>query len=85
MGILPEKSPYKLGDGAGLYIQIMPKGGKYWRLAYRFAGKQKTLALGTYPDVKLVAAKKKRLRNPILFFTGHRSISSVADQWLTTI
>jgi len=57
----PKKSPYRLSDGAGLYIQVMPKGGKYWRLAYRFAGKQKTLALGTYPDVKLVAARKKRL------------------------
>ena len=39
----------KHADGHGLYLQIAPKGGKYWRYAYRFDGKQKTLALGTYP------------------------------------
>lgn len=48
----------KLSDGGGLYIQINPNGSRYWRYKYRFHGKQKTLALGTYPDVKLARARK---------------------------
>lgn len=43
-----------------MFLLIDRKGGKYWRLAYRFVGKQKTLALGTYPEVTLEAARKAR-------------------------
>jgi integrase len=46
--------PVKLTDGGGLFLLVQPNGAKYWRLAYRFVGKQKTLALGVYPDVPLV-------------------------------
>lgn len=56
----PAMKPVKLTDGGGMFLLVDPKGGKYWRLAYRFAGKQKTLALGTYPDVPLEAARKAR-------------------------
>lgn len=49
----------KYSDGGGLYLHVMSSG-KYWRLAYRFAGKQKTLALGVYPKVSLVNARKRR-------------------------
>ena len=52
--------PYKLSDGAGMYLLVNPNGGKYWRLKYRFAGKEKVLALGVYPDVKLKDAREKR-------------------------
>ena len=52
--------PYKIGDGAGLYLFVQPGGQRYWRLAYRFDGKQKTLALGVYPTVTLAAARAKR-------------------------
>lgn len=52
--------PQKLSDGGGLFLLIQPNGGKYWRMAYRFAGKQKTLALGVYPDVSLAAARSRR-------------------------
>jgi len=45
--------PRKLSDGGGLHVLIPPTGRKLWRLAYRFAGKQKTLALGVYPVVSL--------------------------------
>ena len=48
------EKPVKLSDGGGLFLLVQPKGAKYWRLAYRFDGKQKTLALGVYPDVPLV-------------------------------
>jgi integrase len=51
---------YKLFDGAGMYLQVTPTGNKYWRLKYRFGGKEKTLALGVYPDVTLANARKKR-------------------------
>lgn len=52
--------PQKLSDGGGLFLLIHPNGSKYWRMAYRFAGKQKTLALGVYPDVSLAAARSRR-------------------------
>ena len=49
----------KHSDGGGLYLHIKAAG-KYWRMAYRFAGKQKTLALGVYPAVTLAQARKAR-------------------------
>lgn len=52
--------PQKLSDGGGLFLLIQPNGAKYWRLAYRFAGKQKTLALGVFPDVSLLKARELR-------------------------
>jgi len=56
----PKDKPYKLADGGGLYLLIKPNGGKYWRLKYRVAGKEKLLALGVYPDVTLADARAKR-------------------------
>lgn len=56
----PEAKPRKLSDGGGLYILIHPNGGKYWQLAYRFVGKQKTLSVGKYPDVSLADARARR-------------------------
>ena len=55
----PEAKTRRLSDGGGLYLEITPNGSKYWRLAYRFAGKQKTLALGVYPQIKAPEARKK--------------------------
>jgi len=52
--------PFKKSDAGGLYILVQPDGKRYWRLAYRFAGKQKTLALGVYPFVGLGAAREAR-------------------------
>ena len=43
--------PRKLSDGGGLHLLVTPAGGKLWRASYRFLGKQKTLALGVYPEV----------------------------------
>lgn len=51
---------FKLTDGGGLHLLIAPTGGKLWRFAYRFAGKQKTLALGAYPSVTLAEAREGR-------------------------
>jgi integrase len=52
--------PRKLSDGGGLHLLVQCTGSKLWRLAYRFAGKQKTLALGVYPTVSLVEARTRR-------------------------
>jgi len=49
----------KLSDGKGLYLLIHTNGGKYWQMAYRFAGKQKTLSLGVYPDITLADARDR--------------------------
>lgn len=57
----PRESLYKLSDGASLRLLIKPDGGKYWRYEYRFAGKQKTLALGVYPSVSLAVARSKAM------------------------
>lgn len=43
----PQDKAYKLKDGDGLFLLVHPNGGKYWRFRYNFAGKEKTLALGT--------------------------------------
>ena len=52
--------PIKLTDGGGLFLLVQPNGAKYWRLAYRYCGKQKTLALGVYPDTSLSDARERR-------------------------
>ncbi|MDE0250343.1 MAG: integrase arm-type DNA-binding domain-containing protein [Gammaproteobacteria bacterium] len=50
----------KLFDGGGLYLEVTPRGGKWWRLKYRFEGKEKRLSLGVYPDVTLKDARTRR-------------------------
>lgn len=52
--------PRKLFDGGGLFLLIAPSGAKHWRLKYRFAGKEKLLALGSYPEVSLAEAREAR-------------------------
>lgn len=47
-------------DGAGLYLELSPSGGKWWRFKYRHDGKEKRLSLGTYPDVSLADARARR-------------------------
>ena len=56
----PEAKPYKMADGGGMYLEVMPNGSKYWRLKYRYAGKEKRLALGVYPAVTLAHARTRR-------------------------
>ena len=51
--------PRKLSDTGGLHLLVAPNGGRYWRFSYRFRGKQKTLALGVYPDVGLAKARAR--------------------------
>ncbi|HIM36352.1 MAG TPA: DUF4102 domain-containing protein, partial [Pseudomonadales bacterium] len=53
------EKPYKMYDAGGLLMLINPNGSKWWRFKYRFAGREKALSLGTYPDTGL---KKARTR-----------------------
>ena len=54
------EKPIKLFDEKGLFLLIATSGGKWWRLKYRYGGKEKLLSLGTYPEVSLKAAREKR-------------------------
>lgn len=56
----PGAKPVKLFDERGLFLLVTPAGGKWWRLKYRFEGKEKLLSLGTYPDVSLKDARERR-------------------------
>jgi len=55
----PTGKTIRLSDGKGLYLEISPRGGKWWRLKYRF-GKEKRLSLGVYPEVSLKGARERR-------------------------
>lgn len=66
----PGEKLRKLSDGGGLQLWVQPTGSRLWRLAYRFDGKQKLLALGTYPIVSLADARKEREEAKRLLFEG---------------
>jgi integrase len=57
MNAKPDSKPRKLFDGEGLFLLVKPDGNKYWRLKFRFGGKEKLLALGVYPKLTLAAAR----------------------------
>ena len=87
----------KLFDGRGLYLEISPSGGRWWRWKYRVGGKEKRLSLGVYPDVSLKAARARReaVRQQLaadidpgqarkaqkLALTGADSFEAVAREW----
>lgn len=56
----PREKAYKLADFDGMYLEILPSEGKYWRMKYRFAGKEKRLAIGVYPEISLAEAREIR-------------------------
>jgi hypothetical protein len=56
----PGEKPVRMFDSGGLYLEVSPTGGKWWRLKYRFASKQKRLSLGVYPEVSLNDARDRR-------------------------
>ncbi|PWT85904.1 MAG: integrase [Acidobacteria bacterium] len=55
-----KEKPYKLFDQRGLFLLVMPSGGRLWRLKYRVYGREKLISLGAYPDVALKRAREKR-------------------------
>lgn len=56
----PGPKPYKLADGAGLFLLVKPDGAKYWRMSYRFEGTERLLAFGIYPETTLLDARNAR-------------------------
>jgi integrase len=74
----------KLFDGGGMYLEVSPSGGKWWRLKYRIGGKEKRLSLGVYPDVGLKLARERReeARKQVaqgIDPSGHRQAAKAAD------
>lgn len=93
----PGDKPVKLYDAGGLYLEVAPSGGKWWRLKYRFNKKEKRISLGVYPDVGLKDARarrdeaRKQLASGIdpgesrkaqkAARTGQNSFEAVAREW----
>lgn len=96
----PANKPRKLSDADGLYLLLNPNGSRWWRLKYRFGGKEKGLSLGVYPAVGLKDARAKRdeMRRQIAAGsdpgwvrnaanaaqTGSNSFAAVAREWIAT-
>lgn len=66
----PQAKAYKLADGGGLYLEILPTGGKSWRLKYRIDGKEKRLVFGLWPEVSLKRARHLREKAKTLLAEG---------------
>lgn len=95
----PTDKPFKISDGGGLYLEVMPNGSKYWRQKYRISGIEKRLALGVYPDVPLKLARKRRdtareqlasgidpgeaKRAAKIAQAGAESFEAIAREWMT--
>lgn len=56
----PAEKATKYFDGGGLYLEVAPSGGKWWRLKYRFQGKEKRISFGVYPTIGLKEARERR-------------------------
>ena len=66
----PRAKLYRVADAHGLCVEVHPTGARYWRLRYRLDGKEKMLSLGVYPDVSLIAARKRRDETRTLIADG---------------
>ncbi|EGV33198.1 putative integrase prophage protein, partial [Thiorhodococcus drewsii AZ1] len=81
----PAEKAVKLFDERGLYLEVSPAGGKWWRLKYRSGGKEKRLSLGVYPDVGLKEARERREEARALLANGidpseHRKAQKATQQ-----
>lgn len=66
----PKDRVYRIGDGAGLYLEVPPNGARRWRYRFRFGGKENMLSLGSYPDVTLKDARDRRDELSLLLSRG---------------
>jgi hypothetical protein len=66
----PREKTYKMFDGDGLYLEILPSGSKSWRLKYNFQGKDKRLSFGRYPEIGLADARQHRDKMKIILAKG---------------
>jgi integrase len=85
----PGEADYKLADSGGLYLLVTKGGAKSWRLKYRFAGKEKRLTFGRYPEVSLAEAREKRdqarrllrdMRDPAVEAMKRRLVAAAAAE-----
>jgi integrase len=77
-----KERPYKVSDSGGLYLFVQPSGQRYWRLAYRWGGKQQTMALGVFPDVGLADARAKRDSVRKILAEGKNPVSVAKEEAL---
>jgi len=59
-GAKPRDRPYKLADGGGLHLLVMPSGARHWRYRYEIRGVENTFAIGAYPAIGLLKAREER-------------------------
>jgi integrase len=85
---LSKAKPYKLSDGEGLYLEVMPTGAKYWRHKYRLHNRESRISYGSYPEVSLSEAREKRTEtreqlrkgfNPVLVRLEKRQTAAIAQ------
>lgn len=76
----PKEKPYKLTDGDGMFLLVQPNGSKYWRLKYRFNGKEKLLSMGVYPEISIIEARQKRQKSRELLRNGVDPSEAKRDQ-----
>ncbi|TAE34806.1 MAG: DUF4102 domain-containing protein [Alphaproteobacteria bacterium] len=89
---IAKDKPYKLYDGNGLYVFVTPAGGKYWKMRYSFAGKERKYAVGTYPAMGIAEARKEVVRlkemlargevpTPMRVTAKTRLFRDIAEEW----
>jgi integrase len=66
----PAAKTVRMFDRDGLYLEVSPRGGKWWRLKYRFAGREKRVSLGVYPEVNLKKARARTIEARQLLEAG---------------
>jgi integrase len=66
----PQEKPVKLFDTGGLYLLVNPNGSRWWRLKFRFDGKEKLMSLGVYPEISLKAARERRDEARVMLAQG---------------
>jgi integrase len=90
--------PYKLHDGAGLYLHVQPNGGRYWRVKFRYQDKERIFAIGVYPDVGLSDARDEALKARRLIQEGNDPVAerkrlrnataetfrTIAEEWIAS-
>jgi|SRR5665213_1961095 len=67
----PREKTYRLFDGAGLYLEVSPRGGKWWRARYHIGGRDKRLSLGVFAMVGLKLARQRCLELRSQLASGH--------------
>ena len=81
----PKSAVYRLLDAGDLYLEVTPSGGRYWRLKYRFAGKEKRLALGVYPTVSLEMLGPSMQRECRSSMTARYSQPTAAPRYVMSV